>query len=941
MQNRLLHPAFRNVANLLVCRHTSLGVVLGLSAFSLLSVLPGLGQTLAPAPPPLVVTPPAKVTSMGMFQEKKTGAKHGWEISGAHTLQWEGKPYLPVGGTFAPQSFLNSTDAAWQEDIKALGIIKAKGLHDVLIWPGKSLPEIPVATLQRLIDYLEANDFTYGLAFGPGLTTPLKGTVVKPGSYRFADTKESLTASWYLPDADNGLYVLADISDRENKISNPKVVPVKDEHIFVPIELPPNAMRVVALLYPHKSLAPTGNATLPDLWTGFDNYRDRVLTTLEQVQFGKGFRFFLDPLARRLGLSGETDYLIPESSQFLLEWEGYLSQKYPTLEDAKILWTATDGDFKSYRELARLIPLWANDRGVPYLYDPITTRTYRIIHVEQSAWWRDFLEFRNESIRYYMNSLATMLKKQIADVPVVYTWTQTHPIFFNSSPEDGFDGLSIPVRQRGSALVSRVLGPAFSETEQAARTLWYLASEIIGDTTIAPKRASNPQLTNVSQALPSPLPQAPTGGYTARADLFSDLDRLRRIGIKGYFAGGFQLNPDDAAYGTTNWLNTPESLDWLKEYATRIGAEANAAGYTPRILFYPQQTPGPAKVGMTPGKLGVLWLNSYYTGETLDWWPTFSGYTLQRGSEATKETVLISLQGKRLVHLQVPNAKLVKAFAADGSPVPLKVVGLSTVIVTLDESPTIFQTGGKHIVPVEAGEEMAQQLEALYAIAVQQKVPIADVARTPLERTQFAVKQKDYETAYNIGRSALEELLLYTGPDVWIEGERPFQNVHAFSEIASNVEASNGGFLRLSTSNPPSRFGYGVRYQFDAPATGKFNIWLAGTIPGPNTSPIHWRINSEPEQSPSDSTNFGPLYMGDRFGWTLLGSTEMRKGLNNLSIYVTDRAASGDYVFSIDSLLITQRAFTPNGTVRPIPLDADTVRKHLGVKLPAPKKGKK
>src|SRR5581483_5500725 len=74
---------------------------------------------------------------------------------------------------------------------------------------------------------------------------------------------------------------------------------------------------------------------------------------------------------------------------------------------------------------------------------------------------------------------------------------------------------------------------------------------------------------------------------------------------------------------------------------------------------------------------------------------------------------------------------------------------------------------------------------------------------------------------------------------------------------------------------------------------GRYNFWLAGTPPGPSTSPIQWRINQEPAQEVADPTPRGPLYLNDRFGWLLLGTANLKKGeRQRLTIYVTDRAAS-------------------------------------------------
>jgi hypothetical protein len=292
--------------------------------------------------------------------------------------------------------------------------------------------------------------------------------------------------------------------------------------------------------------------------------------------------------------------------------------------------------------------------------------------------------------------------------------------------------------------------------------------------------------------------------------------------------------------------------------------------------------------------------------------------------------VLTSLQGPRKTHLYAPDPKQVQAFSPDGEPVPLRVQGKNIIEVTLDETPVIFRTGGQRLVPKEAAEDVMLQLGVLLREAMIQKLPSVDADRAAQERANAAFKQGDFDTAYTFARSSLDGLTYAVAPYIWMEGEIPYQNAHTFNEIAPHVEASGGAYLRLSTPNPPSRIGYGARYVFDVPQDGRYTIWLAGTVPGPNASPIRWRINTAPEQEVANPIPQGPLYLGERFGWYQLGTVNLQKGpQQSLSLYVTDRAVSPrEYIFSVDAILITRNAFAPNGTVRPVPVDAYKIREY-------------
>ncbi len=861
--------------------------------------------------------PVSKLTSNGSFSDSG-GGKHDWTITRAHALKWDGKAYLPIGQSIVPKSFSNNRPDAWDADVQRLDKLKSIGIQDIIISPSGSLTEVPIHSLQRLIDYLEVNGFTYGLEFGKGIGRSIFGTVIKPNSYRFSD-KNSLSATWNVTGSEKNLYIITSSSE-DSKILKINEVETIDGIATASLENV-NSDRIVALLYPHKTIDPNSQGGLPDLWNEFDNYRDKLLEYFAGLKLGKGFRFFLDPLASRMCLAGETDYLVPSSSNFLLEWEGYLARRYPNIDEAKIAWGLDNSEPFTHKSLSHLIPLWANAKGVPYLYDnQLHSPPTRVSNASKSRWWEDFLTCRNASISYYMNAMAQVLKHEVADVPVVYTWTHTHPIFWNNSRDSGYDGLCVSA---GSAhLEARTLGPAYSEAEQSVRTMWCLGtglgySESRDNQTSGLKTASLPA--NSSEvSIKSPL---------SKIDLFTSMDSLRRFGFKGFFSEdpgeGSSIRTTQSSTGTT---------EWLKDYGARINGVVNAAEYLPTVLYYPQSSPGPGRTGIVPGTRDALWLSSFANGETVDWWPAFMGYQIQRGSgDKDQDLVLVSLQGKRLVHFSIvgpsdrtPDTKVILANSADGRPISIKITNKSTFEMIVDESPVILHTDGQKLMAQEAVETVLTQLTALFDLATKQKLPALEAERFAMDRAKASFRQRDFATSYLFGRGTLDELTALAQPYIWMEGELP--RVHTFTEIAANTEAANGGYLRLSTPNPPSRYGYGVHYMFEVPRDGSYYVWLAGSVPGADTSAIHWKINSEPIKDPAARAPVGPLYLGERFGWTLLGNVNLQKGSGQqLAIYVDEKAVYPPlYNYSIDAILITSQPFHPNGTVRPLPVDIDS-----------------
>ena len=850
--------------------------------------------------PVATFTPAAAPSVHTEVYTDRDGAKHPWSVTSSHSLMWDGAPYLPVGGDFTPRSLSDSSDAAWQEDIRTLTALHAKGVLDVLVSPAKSLPDVPSSAFQRLLDYLDTNGFRYGLAFGPGIMKPLTGFVVKPANYRYFEA-DSLTAHWRASNADLGLVTIMEDGGSGNyHVLQASRYTIKDDFLSVPLEPSKSSGKLIGLLYPHKTLPIGTEGACPDLWNGYDDYRDRLLAYLANVKFGKGLRFLLDPLARHLGLADEFETLIPESASFRLEWESWLERTFPGVEDARARWAMGEYEPKSYAELARYVPLWLGDRGMGYLYDPQNDRLLQVDSTK-STYWNDFRQFRNESIANYMRSMAEVLKHQAADVPVIYTWTQNHPIFLNAEI-DGFDGLSVATHGRPS--IARQLGPALSAIEQAARPMWYLATEVSPN-------VSGP-------AAVSPDPPAGSAATAGRIGLFGLLDELKRTGIKGFFAGSTAPETSPPA---SSWMNVPERLDWLHDYAAQLGAQPSAARDLPQVLFFPQDTPGPAHVGPIPGAPNVLWLSSAASGESLDLWPSFSGYILKTDEEH-QETVLVSNKGPRRVHFTVLDNSVITANSADGAPLPLTLVGKHGFVIRLDSTPTVIHTRAQRLTLQEGAEDALAQLEALMIVANSSKSPEVQNVKSSLYHSEDAYTRKNFDESYMFARDGLNQLIDVLKPYIWVEGEAIGAKAHTFDEVAVHPEASGERYLRLSNPNPPSKYGYGAHWEFEVAAEGRYNVWMACSVPGPSISPIRWAVDAAPNLDPSDLKPHGPLYASDQFGWLLLGAVNVKKGRHVLEIEVLEHAVSPPiYNFAVDAFMLTKNGFTPNGTSKPIPVD--------------------
>lgn len=845
------------------------------------------------------------------FVDAKTGAKHAWSVNEQHALLWASEPYLPIGGTFTPRSLEDTSDAAWHQDVTALATLRSHGIVDLIVWPTRPLPDIPRQAMQRLIDELDDQGFHYGLSFGPGIEQPVRGYVIRPSVYRFEDST-GITALWQTTDADAAAYFTVD-ADKLSTLVRKGMATVRNNEASAPVDVPADVGRPITLLVPREAPAAVPQGVLPDVWTDFDGYRDSLMAWFAHLKFGDGLRFFMDPLARNLALTDETSFLVPDSSAFQLEWESFLSRKYGGIDEVREKWLLSD-EFKSMQELSRLVPLWSRDRGFPYLYDPTTGKTFHTGQTDaiRSSWWDDFTECRDGGLRFLLNSMADLLKRKVADVPVVYSSLRGNQTFTIADPDAGFDGLAVTTPAQDPSRLARVTGPGFSQIATNARRLWYIG-RILGSTESGTTEA--------------------TAGYSTSRQLETDLTDLRLMGVKGLFVCGFQ--PPQADRGICgDWLTEAPALDWLHSYGATINANAAAAGQAshllPHILYYPESAPGPAHIGMVPGGSGTVWLPTPLAGRPLDWWPSFAGYGLQLAPN-NEVTVLMSLQGPRKVDFMVQYPNKIHATTPGGSDVLIKVVNKTQIQVIFGREPIVFKTGGQELVPVQAAADALIQLDILARLAHQAKAQDSAYSSVELQEAASLYKARNYSGAFAAARQQIDTLMADSdvAPYVWLEGEStPFHN---FSEVAPNTEASGGGFLRLSTPNPCSRTPhvYAARYAFSVPQDTDYDIWMAGTPPGPTTSPFAWYLDRSQAQDPADPKPQGLLYLSDRFGWMRLGTLRLNKGQHALTIKVTGRAAATHlFSLSVDALMIapTLRKFVPDTTLRPIPVNPVTAK---------------
>src|SRR5262245_42682264 len=101
----------------------------------------------------------------GDFKDRE-GKAHHWSIQRSHLLEWEGKLFVPAGVVFRSAYLQAPSPTTLQEDTTELDRLRAAGVHDLWIEPGRSLLDGTPEQTQQVIDLVDAHGFTYGLRVG-------------------------------------------------------------------------------------------------------------------------------------------------------------------------------------------------------------------------------------------------------------------------------------------------------------------------------------------------------------------------------------------------------------------------------------------------------------------------------------------------------------------------------------------------------------------------------------------------------------------------------------------------------------------------------------------------------------------------------------------------------------------------------------------------------
>jgi hypothetical protein len=782
---------------------------------------------------------------------KKVDAAKGW-ILGWMLLSIAWGYTQPVTGTPTQGMHLSYRPGTFETDLDRLA--KA-GVQSVLLeW--KSLPQME--QWRDAIRKLEQGKFAYWFAFSPlAVERYAKGWLVQPERYRLTPSKEGVY-NLRFPGAERALMAVVDRSDASLKRA--LVLDVRNDRTG--LAMPGDPENEVLLFYP---LART---QMPDLWEGWDTFRDKLLALLKEAKPGTGFRGWINLIA--LPPDEDAVACMPDSPLFRVEWQSFLQTRYKEIGELERDW-GLEGEIGSFERAAHMIPLWRMNRGLPFLWNPAKPDEKPLdISIHRSALQRDYRDYLNSRLIALASAIQQALRPLTGEA-LIYALQQPPslkqpPLLPNyTGSRAGLENLCIQL-------------PNDSKEQWSYRMASYALEA----------KPRNPlQRMLILELSAEQFESAPL-----------ILARARALGYQQIF-----------------WqLPVPESMP-DEFFKTQLATDEPPAKQTEWLPF-PVSLWQPAEFTRLPD--GRWWLPSETTGsEVLDWGESVHAYwtTVETPEGRRIQLCLWSDSETQEVTLRRLDDTTLTALATDGKPVEVRVrrdritlqVGTTPVLLTGFQLPPLCETAvNEYRARFALAEKAAVQADINFTIPrfnFQQALSL--YARNPVEGYRLILNS--VHEAERVMRSYLR-----------LEAEHPQE--HTFSTIRENPAASGRSTLWLSTPLSPSTAGYYASYTFTASRPGEYMLWLSTSTPG---VPIVWSLlpATEPEATPvakgqipdPDSEEYviqGGY--GGTFRWVRLGTMTLKPGEYRLQL----RLAAGKadwYSAEWDALLITPPGLQPSG----------------------------
>jgi len=727
--------------------------------------------------------------------------------------------------------------------------LKAHGVGEMVL----VLPTMPSeAEWRRVLETLESSGLAWWLCLR-GLPRT-EGWLCAPERYRTMGNAEGV----YSIQLDGATRALIAVSPADTpNLRTLTQVALSEGHALY---AQGDTVESVLLIYPLVSQA------VPGLWEGWDQYRDRLMALLQKRRPQVGFRgWVVEQGWDALTLAG-----FPTSKLARTEWEGFLRARYPHLIELERAWDLSGG-VSSYAEASRLIPLWRDGRGLPFLVDAEDPRKTQEIDPSRSQFWNDYHAFLAER----WNNLLAGLREALQA-------TTSEAEFLLIRPADDPTELELPPAFRFP------LVPNGIRLDAAWQSLWGTLL------TVAVAESE-------TQVYPIHAVWLEASGLDAeRASLLQA--RARSLGIRKLF---WEIPMDQlpTVWSTLQSTDSPPEKPQFVRFPKGLWGVTSVQKY-PSGWWVPQDS--------ARDQRPVLW------GFALPgFWRTVEVQSVDKVGKmqtATQvELALWSPDGDQEVVLRRADRNPLEAIDLDGKPVRLEARG-DTVRVRVGSVPV--RVRGFSAIPlcescVEQWVQRAQELLKRTPVGGQDP----EILRFNLQGAQ-ELYRKDRASGFDSVRSAWFETERAYMPYRWLEAEATRN--HSFGTVRRDACASGGATLWVRS---PLVGSFYARYTLNLRTDGNYTFWLAVRLQSNRSlGKVRWQIFQDSEASAPMAQGESELKperahsaYADQFAWFSLGSVGLKAGDYLLHLEWLPLNSQPPYAMEWDALLVAPVGIQPTG----------------------------
>jgi hypothetical protein len=731
-----------------------------------------------------------------------------------------------------------------------LSQLKAQGVQEVVI----RLEALPSREAwQSLLETAEASGL--GVAAVAGEPAPHGRLDIAPERYRMAGNADGVY-TLAVPDATR---LLLAVSPREApylrlssllELSNGRAVSAIGD-----------TAESVLLLYPLRRDA------LPDLWDGWDAYRDTLLRLLMHRAPKQGFRGWL--------LQSDWDILsvstLPTSPLAQAEWLAYLKTRYPDLTELERAWD-TSTKLERHEQAARLMPLWREGRGLPYLVAPDGSVKPQELDPNRSRFWDDWRAFLTERWRILLAGLREMLTRHTPNAE--FTVLQTAPDPAELPLPDAFADPQLPL---GWYL------PA------ARRDLWRMQLLL---ETLRRERTLEPLTMLIAEW---------SADDAERASMFQTF--AREMGIERVYWRG---RVPEEAWRTLTQTDAPPDAPALQPFPAPLWGLTEIRRYRS----------GWWVPSVQPDLQPLLWgfeIHGFQKAtevRTLD---------AQGKMDITRQLELCLWvdEGEREITLRRFDRAPLTAFDLNGQAVPLNVRGDR---VRLRVGATPVRLRGFQSEPI--CETSAEAWTARVAELFKRGNPAgqdAQVLKFNFDNA-FSLYRRNPLQGFTLLRTNWFETERAFQPYRWLEAESARQ--HDFGTVRRDPAMSGGATLWLNTPMPIE--GASATYAISLHEAQTYMLWLA--VRGAPSGSIEWQVvpaNDDAEAKPLAegaaqlSAERAVSRYADQCYWLPLGTATLKAGEYRLTLRWKPNAPQPPHYTEWDAILIAPPGVQPKHILPP------------------------